>query len=184
MTASAALDAVRGHPRHLVLGAVVAGLLAAPLGPLAVAIALGALVVLAGRGALVPGVVLALCAGCLAADFRLEALETTLHADERVVKTRAVLLEAPARRASGTRAAMAELVDGPGAGERVLLRAPPYARWEGAPRIGAEVAARGRILPLGEREAHAGRRGAQAVLQADAARPTGRVRGGLAGGLD
>ncbi|MDQ3319973.1 MAG: ComEC/Rec2 family competence protein, partial [Actinomycetota bacterium] len=76
------------------------------------------------------------------------------------------------------------LTEGGGGGERVLLRAPPYARWEGAPRIGAEVVVRGRILPLGDREAHAGRRGAQAVLQSDAVRPTGRIRGGLAGGLD
>ena len=181
-----ALDAVRAHPRHLVLGAVVAGLLAAPLGLLAVGIALGALAVLAGRGVLVPAVALALCAGCLAADLRLQALgESALHADpQRVVNTRVTLVEAPARRESGTRAAMGELAYGPGAGERVLLRAPPYARWEGSPRIGAEVAVRGRILPLGERESHAGRRGAQAVLQAEAARPTGRVRGGPAGGLD
>lgn len=180
------LAGVRTHPRHLVLGAVVAGLLAAPPGLPAVGIALAGLVVLAGRGVLVPAVVLGLCAGCLVADLRLDALrETALRADaQRVVKTRAVLLEAPATRATGTRAAMAELADGPGAGERVLLRAPPYARWEGAPRIGAEVAVRGRILALGEREAHAGRRGAQAVLQADAARPTGRVRGGFAGVLD
>ncbi|MCP9489388.1 MAG: ComEC/Rec2 family competence protein [Solirubrobacteraceae bacterium MAG38_C4-C5] len=177
---------MRAHPRHLVLGAVVAGLLAAPLGPLAVAVALGGLVLLAGRGVLVAAVVLGLCAGCLIADLRMAALaETALRVHpQRVVETRATLLEAPGTRVSGTRAAMAELAEGRGAGERVLLRAPPYARWEGAPRIGAEVAVRGRIHPLGDREAHAGRRGAQAVLQADAARPTGRVRGGLAGGLD
>jgi len=169
-----------------VLGAVVAGLLAAPLGPLAVAVALGGLVLLAGRGVLVPAAVLGLCAGCVIADLRMAALaDTALRADpQQVVETRATLLEAPDTRVSGTRAAMAELTEGGGGGERVLLRAPPYARWEGAPGIGAEVGVRGRILPLGDREAHAGRRGAQAVLQADAARPTGRVRGGLAGGLD
>ncbi|MEJ7782268.1 MAG: ComEC/Rec2 family competence protein [Solirubrobacteraceae bacterium] len=168
------------------LGAVVAGLLAAPLGPLAVAVALGGLVLLAGRGVLVPGAVLGLCAGCLVAELRMAALaDTALRADQqRVIETRASLLEAPGTRVLGTRAAMAELTEGRGAGERVLLRAPPYARWEGAPRIGAEVVVRGRILPLGDREAHAGRRGAQAVLQSDAVRPTGRIRGGLAGGLD
>jgi competence protein ComEC len=183
---AAAVLAVRAHPRHLVLGAVVAGLLAAPLGPPAVAVALGALVLLARRGVLVPAVLLGLCAGCLVAELRLAALAATdLRVEpERVVETRATLLEAPGARASGTRAAMAQLTRGRGAGERILLRAPPYARWEGAPRIGAEVAVRGRILPLGEREAHAGRRGAQAVLQVEAARPTGRARGGLAGGLD
>jgi len=168
------------------LGAVVAGLLAAPLNALAVAVALGGLVLLAGRGVLVPAAVLGLCAGWLVGDLRVAALaDTVLRPDaQRIVHTRATLLEAPGTRASGTRAALVELVDGLGAGERVLLRVPPYARSEGAPRVGAEVAVRGRILPLGDREAHAGRRGAQVVLQADAARATGRARGGVAGGLD
>lgn len=194
----AAVAVIRDHPRHLVLGAAVAGLVAAPLHPLVLLPALLALVVLAGRGVLLPAAVLGLCAGALVADLRLEALDHTNLRPllDRSIATRAILLEVPSARTTGTRAALVQLVGGVGAGEVVLLRAPPWTRWEGGGPAanghraaatlspGREIAVRGELVGLPPREEHARRQGAHALLAAQAVRPTGARRAGPAGALD
>jgi len=198
--AGAILAVVRGHPRHLVLGAGVSGLLAAPVHPLAVVAALLVLLGLAGRGVLVPAVVLGLCAGALTADLRLEALSRTTLGPllDRPISTRATLLEAPGTRTSGSRAALVRLAGPRGEGEVVLLRAPPWARWDSTDQPatagvgsrssalspGRQIAVSGELLALPPREEHARRQGAHALLAAEAVRPTGGRRGGLAGMLD
>jgi len=156
-------------------------------------------VVLAGRGVLLPAAVLGLCAGAMVADLRLEALAHTNLRPllDRSIATRATLLEAPSTRTTGTRAALVRLVGGVGAGEVVLLRAPPWARWDGdgGPAAnggraaaslspGREVAVSGEIVALPPREEHARRQGAHALLAAEAVRPTGARRAGPAGALD
>jgi competence protein ComEC len=91
-----------------------------------------------------------------------------------------VLLEAPRGRSFGRWAAIARLRDGPGRGERVLVRGGGRHAFA----VGAEVLVRGGYEPLPVFEAAARRRGAHALLAADAVVPTGRRRGGVAGALD
>ncbi|MDX6670872.1 MAG: competence protein ComEC [Solirubrobacteraceae bacterium] len=78
------------------------------------------------------------------------------------------------------RSALLRIVAGPGAGERVSVRA---SRWP-AVAPGVEVIADGPLKPLGARDDWLRRRGAHGRLQARGVRLTGRRRGGLAGALD
>jgi len=125
---AAARSAAARHPRHVVLAAIVAGLMAGAMRQPLVALALVAVAPLAG-----PGPVLALGAaagavgGATVADLRLESLERTSlrPALGREVRVRAVLLEEPRRRAFGATVAPAELrAVEPGGGPRALERAP------------------------------------------------------------
>jgi competence protein ComEC len=80
----------------------------------------------------------------------------------------------------GGRSALLLIVAGPGAGERISVRA---SRWPPvAP--GVEVIADGPLKPLGAHDGWLRRRGAHGRLNARAVRMTGRRRGGLAGVLD
>ena len=95
--ARAALDRLRAHPRHLVLAALVAGLLAAPLAPslaLLLALAAGAI---AGRPALALLCAAAVLAGAIGAHARLDALDRTRLPPlfGSTVVARVVLLEQP-----------------------------------------------------------------------------------------
>ena len=192
MTAAArgALRAVRAgmahHPRHVLLAALAAGLLAGPRWP--AVLAGGAVALLA----IVPQPVVALAAvamalgGAAAADARLAALDRSalgplLH---REVAVGATVLEHPRTRAFGTRVAPARLLSGPGSGERVLLRVPARVRWPPRATPGAEVVARGRLAPLGPYDAHERRRDAHALLRVGSLRLTGGRRGGIVGALD
>ena len=166
------------------LAALVAGLLLAPAAREAVALA-----VLVFALACLPHAPLALAAatavlaGATLADARLASLDRTVLRAQlgREVALRAVLLEAPRSGSFQTRSALARISAGPGRGERVVLRGPGRAGW---PRIGAEVAARGKLRALREFDAFQRRRGAHAVLSASELRTTGRRRGGISGALD
>jgi competence protein ComEC len=133
----------------------------------------GALVLVVAAGALMGGVVVA--------DLRLSALDRTAlrpwlgHAAD----VRAIVLEAPRRRAFGRVAAIVRVRVGPGRGERVLVlgkRLPAV--------IGEVVRVRGGFRALPPFEAAARRRGAHALVVADEVVATGARRGGVQGALD
>ena len=166
------------HPRHLMLGALVAGLLSGPSSPAALAAALAIALLAVRETALALGAVAALLAGAVLADARLAALERSVLRPGEVT-VRATLLEHPRMRQFGTRVAAVEV-----RGERVLLKAPAGVRWPAGAAPGAILAVGGRLAPLPEREAHERRRGAHALLLADEVAVTGELRGGPAGALD
>src|SRR3954452_6988154 len=86
---------VRGHPRHVVLGAIVAGLLRAPLGPVGVLPAAAAIGAVGGGSRRAPVAAAALVAGALVSTIRLAALDAGPLAamDGRAVTVRAIVLE-------------------------------------------------------------------------------------------
>jgi competence protein ComEC len=174
------------HPRHVLLAALTAGLLAGPRWPLAVvAIAmLGVALAPDALTALATVAVLLLGAGL--ADARLAALDrsTLRPLLDREVNVRATLLDHPRTRAFGTRVAPVRLLSRPGRGERVLLRVPARIRWPPTAGPGVEITARGRLTRLGPYDAFERRRNAHALLRVAAIRATGRHRSGLLGALD
>ncbi|MEA2149569.1 MAG: competence protein ComEC [Solirubrobacteraceae bacterium] len=180
------MTAAARHPRHLLLAALTAGLLAGPRWPLAIA-ALGVLaILLVPRPALVLGTIALLLLGAAVADARLAALDRTALGPllDSTVSVRATLLDHPRTRSFGTRVAPVRLLSRPGRGERVLLRVPARVRWPPAAGPGAELVARGQLERLGPYDAYERRRNAHALLRAASLRATGRHRGGLLGLLD
>jgi competence protein ComEC len=183
---TAALALVRGHPRHLVLYAVVAGLLLGPLSPVAVLAAACVAAALAGR----PGLALVAIAGTLAgaalADARLAAIDGGRLASlaGQPVAVRAVLIEPLRPRAFGGAAARVRLLGGPARGEAGVLRVPARLLRAPRPAIGDILAIRGRIVPLARFEAFQRRRGAHAAISATDVVTTGERRRGPAGALD
>ncbi|HEX6023392.1 MAG TPA: hypothetical protein VFZ00_15465, partial [Solirubrobacter sp.] len=111
-----ALAAVRAHARHLVLGALVAGLLVAPVGPAAVLAGAAVAAALAGRSAVALLAAAAVLAGAAIADARLAALDAgplaSMHG--KFVESRAVLLEPLRARGANRSVARVRLLDGPG----------------------------------------------------------------------
>ncbi len=189
--AAAAVRAAAAHPRHLLLGAAVAGLLAGPVArELAVVVAALVGLALARRPALALAAAAAALGGALVADARLHALDRTAlrPALGNVVSVRADLLEAPRRAAGGSMSARVRVTSGPGRGEQVVVRTtrPRFGaptRWP-ALAVGAGLAARGRLAALRPLDDYQRRRGAHAALLARTIRATGARRGGVAGALD
>ncbi len=189
--ARALLAAARERPRHVVLAALVAGLLAAPVPPV-VLVAAGMVAVLAGvplgaeahaRGGLALLAVAALLLGAWVATLRRAADDATALSARygREVSIRAYLLERPRPVSGGTaQAALARVTSGPGPGEKLVVRA---VRWPGV-EVGQEVAAAGPLLRLRALDSWLRRRGAHGRLLARGIRVTGRRRGGLSGRLD
>jgi competence protein ComEC len=181
----AAVAAAREHPRHLALAALAIGLGLGPRAP-ALALACGALLaaVLVERPGWALVTVLALLAGALGAQARLRAVDATslrpLLGQRR--RLRAVLLEQP-RRGRFAASALAVLRDGPGAGERVVLRIGRWARMASAP-TGAVLLVDGKLAPLGPYDGYQRTRGAHALVRVRQALDTGARRGGLAGAVD
>jgi len=174
------------HPRHVLLAALAAGLLAGPRWPLAVAAIALLAFALTPHAAVALGAAVMLLVGAGVADARLAALDHSTLGPlvDREVGVRATLLDHPRTRSFGTRVAPARLLSAPGRGERVLLRVPARVRWPPAAVPGAEVVARGRLSRLGPYDASERRRNAHALLRVESVRATGRQRGGLLGGLD
>jgi competence protein ComEC len=168
-------------------------LLLAPVWRPGVLVAAAALAAVAGRRLLAPLVVVAVLGGAVAADARLAALDRTglgpLLGQEAQLEV--VLLEQPRTSArpgpawlgGPSRRALAIVASGAGGGERVVLRAQGRVRWPAAD-TGAVLRVRGRLEALGRFDSYQRRRGAHAVLRADALALTGRRRGGAAGALD
>ena len=186
--AGAALDALRAHPRHLVLAALAAGLLAGPLAAPPTVLLLGfAAAVLAGRPPLALLAAVAVLAGALGAQARLHALDRTRLPPlfGATVAARVVLLEQP-RPVRFGHTALARLAGNPShppSGERVMLRIGQRVAWPPAP-TGALVDVRGRLRALGPFESHYARRGAHAAISLDAAAATPLRRGGALGVVD
>ncbi len=182
--AASALGEVRARPRHVLLYALLTGLLLGPLGgPVALGGAAGA-AALGGRPALALAASGAEALGVLVARARASALARTdlRPLIGRPVNRRATLLEPP-RAHTFTRTALARLGPGPGQGEKVVLEAPLRLGWS-AREEGAEVRASGTLRALEPWEDYLRRRGAHAALLARDLRATGRRRGGLAGAID
>ncbi len=180
-----ALAAVRSHPRHLVLGCLVAGLLASPSPPLLLALVIAA-ATLAPRLPLVVATALALFGGALIAQARQQALDRTALGPslEHAISARATLLERPRRSRSGSRYALAVLTDGLARGERIVLSLGGRRSVPAEATPGAEVAVTGRLVALSDHDGFLRRRGAHARLLFGSLRSTGARRGGLAGALD
>ena len=92
-------------------------------------------------------------------------------------------------RAVGPAVARARLLDGPAAGEQAVLRIGAYAHSGPWPEVGDEVRVRGRVAPLGARDAYQRRRNAHAAVVAyrddrdrRAARRRSRARSTPSGG--
>lgn len=180
----ARVELVAARPRHVVLAALVVGL---ALGPRAAPAAWLAAIVLLGTGVgrrapLLLAAGIAVAGGALGAQARLAALDRTALGPwlGHAAAVRVVALEAPRLRSYGRQVVLARLVDGPGRGERVLVRV----RGRIGLRIGEQAAVRGAYAPLPAFESAARRAGAHALLSAESLVPTGRRRGGMAGVLD
>jgi competence protein ComEC len=183
--ARSALDALRVHPRHLILAALVAGLLAGPLAAPATVLLLAlAAAALAGRPPLALLAAAAVIAGAVGAQARVHALDRTQLTPlfGTTVSARVVLLEQP-RPVRFGHTALVRLTAGPGTGERVMLRIGQAVVWPPAP-TGAIVDVRGRLRALGPFEQHYARRGAHGAISLDAAAVTPLRRGGAMGAID
>jgi competence protein ComEC len=181
-----AVAAMQGHPRHLVLGALVVGLLAGPAAPAAAVVAAVLVAALAGPRPLALVAAAAVLAGASAADARLAALDRGVLAgmQGRPLAGRATLLEPLRARGRWLAVARVRLRDGPAAREQAVLRVRPAAFAHGAPGVGDELAVAGTVSPLGRFDAYQRRRNAHAALDATSAHVTGRRRGGVSGALD
>jgi len=170
--------ALARHPRHLLLAALVTGMLSGPSSAAALAAAVALVLVVVREAPLVLGALVALLAGAALADARLAALDRSALTTGDIT-ARATLLEHQRTRAFHTRVAAAQI-----SGERVLVKAAARVRWPPATMPGTILEIDGRIAPLGPADAHERRRGAHALLVASAIRPTGARRRGLLGTLD
>ncbi len=212
--AAATRAIVVAHPRHVVLAALVAGLLAGGWAPTALVPVAGVALVAAGRGPVALLAVVAALAGGLVAQARVHAIEhgalpARLGAD---VRLDVILLEPLRERESGRLVARVAPATGSARGEPLLLRLrdasalrPASTRRTRAATAGLPggeaqaatappvrtdlgpgdvLAVRGRLERLGPWDAYQRRRGALAGLEGIEARPTGARRGGIAGALD
>ncbi len=119
---------------------------------------------------------LAVVGGAAGAQERLRALDRTALLPAVSATVRGHLAEAPRARARGVRVAPLDLVEGPGRGERVLVRVPARLAWPGGTGAGDEVVVRGRLRALGAHEGFERRRGVHAVVEARSLTSTGRRR--------
>ena len=202
-----AAAAVLGHPRHVGLYALVAGLLlaGAPAGAAPVA-ALGAavLLLLAARATgtavltggappdVLPGAAVAvaaavaLLAGTAVGELRLRVVDSgrLAAAEGALVGGPVVLLEPLRHRGGGPAVARVRLAAGPLAGEAAVLRVRGEALAGGDPGVGEVLEVEGRVARLGRFDAYQRPRGAGGAIEAVSVRRTGRRRGGVAGALD
>ena len=195
-----ALAALREHPRHLVLAALVIGLLLPHAGA-AIVVPAALVATLAGRALPACLAVAALLGGASLADARLAALDAGVVANShgRALTARAVVLEPVRERAAGPAVARIRLLEGLGAGEQVVMRVRrnayagrlwspprsggaaasgrtrPVAPARGWPEVGDVVVVRGKIEPLGAFDAYQARRNAHARDRRDARRPDRRA---------
>jgi competence protein ComEC len=185
----AVLFAARGHPRHLILFALAAGLGLGPVSPAAI-LAVALLVAVVGRRGVGLLAVAAVLGGAAFADARLAALDAGalrgMHG--RHWEGSAVVLE-PVREhgAHASARVRLEVLDEQAVarlrvpGSRPPGAPPSHHAW---PEVGEVVVLSGRVAPLDRFDAFQGRRGAHAALEVERLRRTGTWRGGMAGALD
>ena len=189
------------HPRHVVLAALVAGLLlgAAPPGwGLAAAIVAGAVPCAAARayraapmlaiarGGLGLAVAAAVLGGAAFGQARLEATSGArlTAAIGHGVTARATVLEPIRERGGGPAVAKVRIAGGPLDGEVAVMRVMRGRHAGPWQVVGEIVTVSGRVAPLGPFVAYHRARGAAAAIDTTALRATGAHRGGIAGGLD
>jgi competence protein ComEC len=174
------LDELRARPWHVAVGAVVAGLIAAPRAPVAILVAAFVVPVLGSRATVRLALVAALLAAGLVGQSRLHAIDATRLGPRigHAVSSRVTLLETPRRRSFGALVATVRFD-----GERVLLRAARGVRWP-TQQIGSVLAVRGGLEALPDHERSLRARGVHAQLRADELVDTGLARGGVAGIVD
>ena len=177
----AAVAEVRRHPRHLVLFALVAGLLCGGWAPVGTVPAAAAAALLAGRGPVAALAVVAVLSGSTMAQERRGAIDGARAPAPAGTGFygRATLLEPLRERLSGAVVARARV-----RGSIVLLEVPDRSRLAGALAPGDIAAVTGRLDRLRAYDEHQRRRGAVALLRADRVAASGIRRGGLAGTLD
>ena len=210
---SAAVDAARRHPRHLLLFALTAGLLVGPLAPHAATLGVAAAAAwLAGRLPLAVVAAVAVLAGAVVGQARMAAVSggELPGAVGSSIDARASLLEPVRVRANGSAVARVRLLGrvalrglgaraastagvAPGSAGEVrtddLAGEVAVARVAGGHvpagvRVGDELRIRGRVAELGDFDAYQRRRGATAAIEVGTWERTGAARGGLAGALD
>jgi competence protein ComEC len=184
--AAARLEVIRSHPRHLVLFAVVAGLLVGPVAPAAVLAAAVVAAALGGRVPLALAAAVAVLAAAALAEARVAALGggrlPTLAGRE--IDARAILLEPVRIWRSGTAVARVRIVTpAPVAGEMAVARAE-HGRAPPGARVGSELRVRGTVAPLADFEDYQRRRGAHAAVEVASWTASGSARGGMTGALD
>lgn len=174
------------HPRHVLLAAIVAGLLLGPRWPLSLVVAALVAAALTRETLLALAALAALLTGASVAVARLAALDRSALRPllGHQVDVRATLLEQPRERAFGTRVAAVQLTSRPGRGERVLVRASAHVSWPSRAQPGMELELHGRLTALDAADAYERRRNTHALLRAQTIRATGRRRGGLLGAID
>ena len=177
--------ALLDHPRHTLLAALVAGLLAghrapALLAALALVAVLAALTLGAGAKrapALALGAAAMLLAGGVVARERVAALDRTSLRPAASFSLKGFAVEPARTRAFGVRVVPVQLD-----GERVLVRVPSRLVL-GDVGLGEEVTARGELRMLEPHEKFERRRGVHAVLEAEEVRLTGRRRDSALDGI-
>ena len=172
---------MRRHPRHLVLFALVAGLLCGGWAAWLTAPLAAGVAVLARRPPIVLVAVAAVLGGSAAAEARRHAIDTgpLPAAMGQPVRMAVTLLEPPRARASGE-----TVVRVSAGGEALLLKLPGPSLLPAGAAPGDVLAVDGRLEPLDEYDGFQRRRGALAALRADRVAATGARRGGVLGALD
>ncbi len=186
MKAGEVLATVREHPRHLVLFALVGGLLCGGWVPvLAGALALVAMLV-AGRPAVALLAVVAVLGGAAFAQARRLAIDTgpLPGALGQPLNARMTLLEPLHERPSGELAGRARMVGGRADGETLLLRLPDHSYAPRRAEAGDVMDVAGRLVTLRRFDRIQRRRGALAGVLVVRMWPTGTRRGGVSGALD
>ena len=206
--ATAWLEQIRRHQRHLVLFGVVTGLLLGPLAPAPLFVAALLAAVVAGRVPLAIVAAVAVLAGGALAQARVAALgpdRLPTLAGQRI-DARAILLEPIRKWRSGTLVARVRLAGAAVVGDRgtadlagatlpgddgaidldgeVAVVRAERGRPPPGTRVGTELRVRGTVAPLAEFEDYQRRRGAHAAIELSSWAMTGRARGGLPGVLD
>ncbi len=120
-------------------------------------------------------VALGVVAGAAVAGERLRALDRTALVPAAEATVRGFVAEPARVRARRVRVVAVRLGEGPGGGERVLVRARAHVGWPEA-EVGEELVARGELRALRAHEGFERRRGVHAVLEADRVTATGRRR--------
>jgi competence protein ComEC len=171
---------VARHPRHAVLGAVVAGMLAQRHVGFVAAVVMAAVIAGRRRPALAGLLVAATLAGALAAQARTAQLDRTALTPliGHSLDERAYLLDLPRATRFGGWSATVQV-----RGERIALTA---GRWLARPSgaIGAQLRVDGTLKALSPAQAWMRTRNVHAALSARAVQPTGAARGGFAGFVD
>ncbi|MDW5593484.1 ComEC/Rec2 family competence protein [Conexibacter stalactiti] len=165
MNAARALETLRAHPRHIVLGALVAGMLAIELPASAVLLLALAAAALAGRALVAVLAVTAVLAGALGGQLRLDALDRTVLPPlfGAIVTADVTLLEQPRPVQYGSTALASLRALAPTAA-RVGAGASGASR--GAAAAASEVGATGARTATWRRDAGAGERVMLRIRQA------------------